>query len=89
MDDGGGMMAMMGGWMLPWALVGLAALVLAVLAATWLARRLPPGRGAETLGSPGRSKEAPGAQELLRRRYAAGEIGREEYQRMQADLTGG
>lgn len=89
MGDGGGMLGMMGGWMLLWALVGLAVLVLAVLGAIWLVRRLGPGRGAETLGSPGRSEEAPSAQELLRRRYAAGEIDREEYLRMQRDLTGG
>ena len=75
MDMMGGMMA---GWMLLWALVGLALLVLAVLAALWLARRL----------SPGRPDEAVGAEELLRRRYAAGEIDREEYLRMQRDLAG-
>jgi putative membrane protein len=89
MDHGGGMMAMMGGWMLLWALVGLAVLVLAVLGATWLARRLSPDRREDSLSSPGRPDEAPSAQELLRRRYAAGEIHREEYLRMQRDLTGG
>ncbi len=88
MDHDGGMMAMMGGWMLLWALVGLAVLVLAVLGAIWLARRLAPGRREEAHGSPGRPDEAPSAQELLRRRYAAGEIHREEYLRMQRDLTG-
>ena len=82
MGHDGGMMDMMGGmmagWMLLWALVGLALLVLTVLAAIWLARRL----------SPGRTDEAPGADEVLRRRYAAGEIDREEYLRMQRDLSG-
>ncbi|WP_198588507.1 SHOCT domain-containing protein [Geodermatophilus chilensis] len=89
MDHGGGMMSMMGGWMLLWALVGLAVLVLAVLGATWLARRLGPGRREEAHSSLRRPVEAPSAQELLRRRYAAGEIDREEYLRMQRDLTGG
>jgi putative membrane protein len=83
------MMAMMGGWMLLWALVGLAVLVLAVLGSIWLARRLREGRGKEAHGSPGRPEVAPSAQELLRRRYAAGEIDREEYLRMQRDLTTG
>jgi putative membrane protein len=87
--DGGGMMAMMGGWMLLWALVGLGVLVVAVLAAIWLARRLGPGRDEEPHGSPGRPDGTPSAQELLRRRYAAGEIDREDYLRMQRDLTGG
>jgi putative membrane protein len=74
-----GMMdGMMGGWMLLWVLIGVALLVLAVLAAIWLARRLSPGQRDET----------PGHQELLRRRYAAGEIDREEYLRMQRDLSG-
>jgi putative membrane protein len=75
--------------MLLWALVGLAVLVLAVLAAVWLARRLSPGRRDALPSAPGRRDEAPSAQELLRRRYAAGEIDREEYLRMQRDLSGG
>ena len=82
MSHDGGMMDMMGGmmagWMVLWALVGLALLVLAVLAAIWLARRLTPGR----------TDEGSGAEEVLRRRYAAGEIDREEYLRMQRDLSG-
>jgi len=89
MGDGGGMMAMMGGWMLLWVLVGLAVLVLAVLGSIWLVRRLAPGQHEQVHRSPGRPDEAPSAQELLRRRYAAGEIDREEYLRMQRDLTGG
>lgn len=73
------MMGMMGGWMLLWALVGLAVIVLVVLATIWLARRLSgDGRG-----------KAPGAQELLRRRYASGQLDREEYLSIQRDLRGG
>lgn len=79
MMDGGMMMGMMGGWMLLWALVGLALLVVAVLAAVWLVKhRSPAGGGA-----------VPGSEEVLRRRYAAGEIDREDYLRMQRDLSGG
>ncbi len=89
MEHGGDMMAMMGGWMLLWALVGLALLVLAVLGAIWLARRLSRDRREEAHGSPRRPDKAPSAQELLRRRYAAGDIDRDEYLRMQRDLTGG
>ena len=75
----GGMMGMMGGWMLLWALVGIALLVVAVLAAIWLVKHRTPAR----------PDAATSAEELLRRRYAAGEIDREEYLRMQGDLSGG
>lgn len=75
----GGMMGMMGGWMLLWALVGIALLVVAVLAVIWLVKHRTPFR----------SDVATTVEELLRRRYAAGEIDREEYLRMQGDLSGG
>ncbi|MCZ2818006.1 hypothetical protein [Modestobacter sp. VKM Ac-2984] len=81
--DGGmmedGMMGMMGGWMLLWILVGIALLVVAVLAAVRLVRHHTPTQ----------PDASPSAQELLRRRYAAGEIQREEYLRAQRDLSGG
>jgi putative membrane protein len=85
----GGMMGMMGGWMLLWALVGIALLVVAVLAAIWLVKHRSPPRPDAVPSAPGQRDEAPSAQELLRRRYAAGEIDREEYLRMQRDLSGG
>ncbi len=88
MDHGGGMMGMMGGWMLLWGLVGLAVLVLAVLTSIWVGRRLTPGRRDEMAGSPGRRGEGSNALEVLRRRYAAGELDREQYLRMQRDLSG-
>lgn len=70
------MMPGMGPWiMVLWALVALAVLVLAVLAAIWLARSLIAGSG-----------KADGAEDVLRRRYAAGEITREEYLRLYGDL---
>ena len=75
----GGMMGMMGGWMLLWALVGIALLVVVVLAAVWLVKHRAPTQ----------PDASPSAKELLHRRYAAGEIDREEYLRMQRDLSGG
>ncbi|MBJ7450449.1 MAG: hypothetical protein JHC71_00025 [Blastococcus sp.] len=84
MDGGmmdGGMMGgwMMGGWMLLWALLALALLVVAVLAAIWLVKHL----------SPARPNAGPAPDEVLRRRYAAGEVDREAYLRMQQDLSAG
>ncbi len=78
-DDGmmNMMAGMMGGWMLLWALVGLALLALVVVATIWLAKRVSPG----PLVS-----EGPDA--VLRRRYAAGEIDRDEFLRVQHDLSG-
>ena len=77
----GGMMdmmsGMMGAWMILWALIGLALLVLAVVATIWLAKRI----------SPGKSDSSAGADEMLRRRYAAGEISQEEFLRMRGDLS--
>ena len=89
MDSGmmdGGMMDgrmmdgdMTGGWMLLWALLALALLVVTVLGAIWLVKRLLPAR--PTAG--------PGPEEVLRLRYAAGEVDREAYLRMQRDLSAG
>ncbi len=77
---GGGMMGGMGLWMLFWALVGLAVLVLAVVAIIWLVRRTDTPRPGPTTG-----RETP--EELLRRRYAAGEIDEDEYERRRAGLS--
>ncbi len=72
------MAAMMGGWMLLWALVGVALLALVVVATIWLAKRVWP--------RPPSASEGPDA--VLRRRYAAGEIDRDEFLRVQHDLSG-
>lgn len=70
----------MGPWiMLLWGLFALALLVLVVLAILWLARSLLAGPG------DGR-RNRDGTEEILRRRYAAGEITREEYLRLREDL---
>ncbi len=72
----GMMLGMGGGWMAMWAFVGLALLLLGVLAAAWVVRSLISGD---------RSDDDP-AQQELRRRYAAGEISRDRYLEMSSDL---
>lgn len=70
----------MGPWiMLLWGLFTLALLVLVILAIIWLVRSLMAGSG------DGRG-DRDGTEEILRRRYAAGEISREEYKRLREDL---
>lgn len=77
-----GMMVGMGMWALIVLVTLLAILLLVVLGSIWLFRRLrqdDPDRRA------GRGEDT--ARELLRRRYAAGEIDDEEYERRLAVLT--
>lgn len=62
---GGMMMGGMGLWMLLWALVGIAVLVLVVVGIVWLVRRTDGSRPIPPMQS------EPPAEELLRRRYAA------------------
>ena len=80
----GGMMAGMGLWMILWALVGVVILVLAVAGAVWTARQLSQrARGdRERAELPG-----DGPQEILRHRYAAGEIDEDEYLRRLSGLS--
>jgi mono/diheme cytochrome c family protein len=80
---------MMGDWpasfALVWLAVGLAVLVLVVIAVVWLARR------ASTSGSgPGREAAASASRalDILDQRYARGEITREEYLQVRRDLQG-
>jgi putative membrane protein len=73
MEGMGGMML----WMLIWGLVGLALLVLTVVGIVWLVRR---GTGSNQPAPP----ESP--EEILRRRYAAGELDEDEYFRRRAGL---
>jgi putative membrane protein len=63
----------MGWWMVLWWGFGLAVLVLFV----WLIAKA-------TAGTSGRSDDTP--EQILKRRYARGEIDRDEYQRRLADL---
>lgn len=66
-------MGSMGWWMALWWVLGLAVLVLLV--------RLVVRDG---VGSSGRTDDSP--EQILKRRYARGEIEREEYQRRLEDL---
>ena len=70
----GGMMA----GMLIWGLLGLALLVLAIVGSVWLLRRPRHQRDSKT------AAESP--EEVLRRRYAAGEIDEDEYLQRRAGL---
>jgi putative membrane protein len=76
MMDGTGMGGGMMMWMLLWAVVALAVLALAVTGVVWLVRRSSPDTGAR--------QESP--EEILKRRYAAGEIDEDEFRRRRAGL---
>ena len=64
----------MSGWMVLWGLLALALLVLAVVATVWLVKHLNTSGGSDH-------------QRLLERRYAEGEIGREEFLQRRDDLA--
>lgn len=70
----GGMMGTGWWWMLVWSLVGLAILIAAIAAVVWLTRQAPAGATRHS------------AEDVLRRRYAAGEIGRDEFMQRLQDL---
>lgn len=65
----------MGSWMILWALLALALLVLAVVATVWLVKQLTGG------GSDSEQRQ------ILERRYAAGAIDREEFLQRRDDLA--
>lgn len=76
----GGAMTMMGwGMMLVWVLVGLALVALLVVVVIWLAARIRPERR-----SSGRTDQTALAE--LERRYARGDLNRETFLQMRADL---
>lgn len=70
--DGHMMTGWMSGWMPLWAVLALALVVLSVVAAVRLVRQPPRGSS---------------SRDVLDRRYAAGEIGREEFLQRREDLT--
>ena len=76
-----GIMAGMGLWALLSIVVLVAVLVLAALGSVWLFRQLRGGTDRDNPASVETAKE------LLRRRYAAGEIEDEEYERRLTALT--
>lgn len=65
-------------WMVFWGLVGVAVLALAVLGMVWFVRRMD-GQGSDR-------SHPETAEEILRRRYAAGELDEDEYLRRRAGL---
>jgi putative membrane protein len=69
-------------WMALWGLIGAAVLVLAVTATIWLIRR--PGNAVEPDDREHPAMESP--EEVLRRRYAAGEIDEDEYLKRMSGL---
>lgn len=77
--DMGDMTGWMNAWMAVWGLVGFALLTLAGFAIVWLIRH----NGA---GSPSRDPQSE-PYEILKRRYAAGEIDEDEYRRRRAGLS--
>ena len=86
MDGGmmGGMTGAMGIWAFLVILTLLAVLVVAILASIWLVRKLREDGGSAAL-----SRDGGGAHEALRRRYAAGEIDDDEYERRLSALGRG
>jgi putative membrane protein len=83
----GGMMGgAMGAWVIVWGLLSLAVLGLAVAGGIWAVRSLAgreTGRQASGAIPPPDVAEA---QAVLRRRYAAGEITREDYLQAKVEL---
>ena len=73
-----GMMGGMGGtWMVLWVVGGLIVLVAGALVAAWIVRNLASGGW----------WAGDSAEQELRRRYAAGEISRDQYLAMRFDLS--
>ncbi len=80
---GNGSGAFMMGWMALWGLVALALLALFVAGAVWLIRSARSGN--TRLGTLG--ARPPDAEEILRSRYAAGEIDEDEFLRRLSSLN--
>jgi putative membrane protein len=74
-DDDHMMSGWMGSWMVLWAVLALALVVLAVVATLWLVKHLTSsGSGSDE-------------QRILERRYASGDIDREEFLQRRHDLA--
>ena len=82
MDWGGGMWG--GGWIM--FLFSIAFLVAVIVGIVFVVRALSASGTGGDHQVPPRERETP--EELVRRRYAAGEIDREEYEQKLSDLSG-
>jgi putative membrane protein len=82
----GGMMGAMGAWMIVWGLLSLAVLGLAVAGGIRAVRILAGRRGGGQAGGAILPPDVAEAQAVLRRRYAAGEITREDYLQAKVEL---
>ncbi len=71
--------------MLLWGLVGLVLLALVIVGLVWLVRLLIQNTANQDTTSRPADAEAP--EDILRRRYAAGEIDEDEYLRRLAGLS--
>jgi len=76
---GNGMGMFMMGWMVLWGLVALALLALLIAGTVWLIRSAGSGDTRQAVG-------VPTAEELLRSRYAGGEIDEDEYRQRLSSL---
>ena len=77
---GGMMMGGMGAWMVLWGLVGLAILALAVVGIIWLVQKSAPSAAPA-------SWQRESADDILRRRYASGEIDEEQFHQRMSTLS--
>jgi putative membrane protein len=82
MDNWGGMGS--GGWII--ALLVLVVVVAVIIAIVYLVRGMRTG-GAGTGSAPPPASLRESPQDVLKRRYAAGEIDREEYEQKLRDLS--
>lgn len=71
------------GWLVN-LIITLGVIAGVLLLVVWLVRRAGTGNSGSGIGYPARSQ--PTAREILQARYARGEITREEYQQMLADI---
>jgi putative membrane protein len=85
MSDMGSMMGGMGAWMAVWLVLGLALTAAVVVGVVVLLQRSNRDALRSTQRPPDRAVES--AREVLRRRYAAGEIDEDEYFRRMSGLA--
>jgi putative membrane protein len=75
-----------GGWMILWIILGVAATLLAAAGAVWAARSLASRNDAAPQIPAGTSPAVDKAKDVLRLRYAQGEISREDYLQGKVEL---